>query len=158
MITMEFSDGSTVDYMLVKVDMQRVQYDSQTYRGATAEQWLPMGTDRVDQVATRLRFEVPWPDDVVQYQGNDVSFRGNLVTFDVATASATLDELLSNIRSAVLLSTPYGTWRVAGVTSVVEQPAGLGYVATVGVSLLNPRFDDAGSVLRLQDGTIWELR
>lgn len=157
MITFEFSDGSTRAYRLVKVDMQRVQFDTQTYRGATASEWLPMGSNRVDQVATRLRFEIPRPDPIVTYQGGNVTYQGDFVVFEVA-ASAALNDLLSDVQAAVLLSTPYGSWRVAGVTSVVEQPAGLGYTATINVALLNPRFASASDALRLQDGTLWELR
>ncbi len=43
MITFEFGDGSTQDYDYVRVDMQRVQFDTQVYKGATAERWLLQG-------------------------------------------------------------------------------------------------------------------
>ena len=139
MITFEFGDGTTQDYDFVRVDMQRVQFDTQVYKGATAERWLPAGREDVQGVAARLRVDVPFEES-----GDGASDR--------------VDALLSDAEDAVLLITNFGSWRVAGVSSFVEQVVGLGYVVDVSMELLNPRYAASTDVLRLIDGQVWEVR
>ena len=111
----------------------------------------------MQSVGVRLRFEVVKPPTVVTYNNASVSFNGNFVSFDI-DASGRVDDLLSDARSAVLISTNYGSCRVAGVRSLVEQVAGVNYIVDMNVELLNPRYADAANALRLIDGNLWELR
>ncbi len=140
MITFEFGDGSTQDYDYVRVDMQRVQFDTQVYKGATAERWLPAGREDPQGVAARLRVNIPKDSN------------------EASSPSARVDSLLSDAENAVLVVTNFGSWKVAGVSSFVEQVVGLGYVMDVTMELLNPRYSASTDVLRLIDGQVWEVR
>jgi hypothetical protein len=115
------------------------------------------GREDPQGVAARLRVNIPEENDVVTFDGEVVTYDGEVVTFG-AVPSAGVDSLLSDAEAAVLLVTNFGSWRVAGVSSFVEQVVGLGYVMDVTMELLNPRYLSSTDVLRLIDGQVWEVR
>lgn len=157
MMTLEFRDGTTTTYNLVRVEPDEVAFDIQSYRGAGASRWLGFGSGDPERVALSVRMEVVPPRPEVTFGGEGVTYEGTPVEFTVLVADR-LEDTIANLRLAVLVTTNFGSWRVAGVESVVEQPSELGYVARVALNVLNPRFEFSSDVLRLQSGRVWELR
>ncbi|MDR9391954.1 MAG: hypothetical protein RI554_07985 [Trueperaceae bacterium] len=157
MMTLEFRDGSTTTYSLVRVEPEEVAFDVQSYRGAGASRWLGFGSGDPERVALSVRLEVQPPNPEVTFGGVGVTYGGQPVEFLVLVTDR-LEDTIENLKAAVLVTTNFGSWRVAGVESVVEQPSELGYVARVALNVLNPRFESSSDVLRLQSGRVWELR
>ena len=157
MIQIEFGDGSIREYQVVRATPSEVAFDVSSYRGAGGDRWSAAGSGDTQGVAMELRFDVQPPDPTVTFDGQPVEYEGDTVTFVVVVVDR-LERIVSDLRSGLLLRTPHGVWRLAGVQSVVEQPQALGYITRVNVALLEPRFPSFASVLRLLSGRVLELR
>lgn len=157
MIQIEFGDGSIREYQVVRTTPAEVTFDVSSYQGAGGDQWSAAGSGDTQGVAMELRFDVQPPDERVRFAGKFVTYNEELVTFTVLVVDR-LERIVSDLRSGLLLRTPHGVWRLAGVQSVVEQPQALGYITRVNVALLEPRFPTLSSALRLLSGRVLELR
>lgn len=139
-VLLEFSDGTTEALPLARAEMLARSYEAvPVVRAAFTSEWN--ADSYPNPTAARMR---------VSYRVTD--------PYGISAARVSALSVLESIDAAVLVSTPYGAWVIAGVESVVDTPAPLGYDVTVTIVCREPRYATAAAALRLIAGSVWELR
>lgn len=137
MITFEFSDGTTETVEWVTTRPGRVSFDTPVFQGAGSAAWHAAGRGAPGDTPIEL----------------DVHVRDSTIS----DAAGQVNALIFTARAAVAIGTPFGAWRVAGVRSVAEVPAGVGYRVTIRMLAIGERHSELADVLRFVDGTVWEM-
>lgn len=140
MITLEFPNQTTEVLPLSRAEVLATQYDAvPVVRAAFTTEWNADAYPAPSGTRVRMHFRA-------------TSLTGIAVARAVALAA------IDSIDAAVLLITPYGAWVPAGIESIVDTPAPLGYDVSVTVIVREPRYPTPADAFRLVGGGVWQFR
>ena len=137
-ITLEYGDATTLTITPARVTAADAAYDTHAFRPPYSTSWLGDGTGKRTAEVFHFVFEVR--------------------STSIASASASVTTLVTNVGNAALIDTPLGLIRNGGILSVTRSPIELGYRVTIEVVARTGWLANDDAVLRFNSGSVWEVR